>query len=639
MATPLLGSISEFDPEKEEWQQYAKRLDHFFAANEIDDAGKKRSVFLSVVGPSTYKLLTNLIAPAEPATKTYKDLVGELTKHHSPKPSEVVQRLQFYSRDRKPGESVSTYVAELRSIAIFCNFEGTLDKMLRDRLVGGIDNVQIRRRLRQEKDLDFAKALEIAQSLEAVEKNEKTLQHERDADAVLKLSKPKRQDAPQKSQPCSRCGKSNHTAANCRFKTAKCHKCGRIGHIKIACRAKSNSTSQGSVKLVLEEGKNSDAAGEYDLFALDAVVSRSQPFMVDLHMDSVPISMELDTGASLSIMSAETFRHHWPKRTLQPTTRKLRTYTGEMLDIAGTVQVNVQHGANGAVDLPLMIVEMDGPTLLGRNWLSSLKLDWSELHRLHDGALEEVLRKHSSVFQEDLGTLKDTQVKIHVDPSVSPKFCSARPVPYAMCPMVDEALDKLVEQNVIEPVQFSDWAAPIVPVLKADKKTVRICGDFSVTVNKAVQLDRYPIPRVEDLFAKLQGGQSFTKLDLSQAYQQLELDEDSKKLVVINTHRGLFRYNRLPFGISSAPGIFQRVMEQLLKDIPSVVVYLDDILITGRTDAEHLATLDRVLDQLEKHGLRVNKNKCTFLAPSVTYLGHKIDKEGLHPTDDKVKAV
>ena len=140
-------------------------------------------------------------------------------------------------------------------------------------------------------------------------------------------------------------------------------------------------------------------------------------------------------------------------------------------------------------------------------------------------------------------------------------------------PWWDEALDKLVAQNVIEPVEFSDWAAPIVPVLKSDKKTVRICGDFSVTVNQAIQLDRYPIPKVEDLFVKLQGGQSFTKIDLSQAYQQLELDEDSKKLVVINTHRGLFRYNRLPFGISSAPGIFQRVMEHLLKDIPSVVVY------------------------------------------------------------------
>ena len=90
-----------------------------------------------------------------------------------------------------------------------------------------------------------------------------------------------------------------------------------------------------------------------------------------------------------------------------------------------------------------MIVEMDGPTLLGRNWLSSLELEWSQLHRLHNGALEEVLRKHSSAFQEDLGTFKDMQVKIHVDPSVSPRFCSAKPVPYTMRPMENEDLDKL----------------------------------------------------------------------------------------------------------------------------------------------------------------------------------------------------
>ena len=158
---------------------------------------------------------------------------------------------------------------------------------------------------------------------------------------------------------------------------------------------------------VPEDTKVSDT-GEYNLFVVNTVAGHSYPFLVDLHIDSVPISMELDTGASLSIMSAAIFG------LVQPTTRKLRTYTGEMSDIAGTVQVHVRHGANCVVDLPLMIEEMDGPTLLGRNWLSSLELDWSQLHRLHNGALEEVLRKHSSAFQEDLGTFKDMQVKIHV---------------------------------------------------------------------------------------------------------------------------------------------------------------------------------------------------------------------------------
>ena len=141
---------------------------------------------------------------------------------------------------------------------------------------------------------------------------------------------------------------------------------------------------------------------------------------------------------------------------------------------------------------------------------------------------------------------------------------------------------------------------------------------ISVTINQASKLDQYPIPKVEDLFSQLLGGKTFTKLDMSQAYQQLLLDKDSQNFVVVNTHKGLFKYKRLPFGVSSAPGIFQRVMDTILKDIPHVIVYLDDILITGASQQEHLQILERVLSRLKEVGLRLNSRKCLFLQPSVT---------------------
>ena len=152
-------------------------------------------------------------------------------------------------------------------------------------------------------------------------------------------------------------------------------------------------------------------------------------------------------------------------------------------------------------------------------------------------------------------------------------------------------------------------------------------------------LDKYPIPKVVDLFSTLAGGKVFSKIDLSQAYQQLPLADKSKQYVVINTHKGLFRYTRLPFGVSSAPGIFQRVMENVLQGIQNVIVYLDDILLSSATESDHLKLIDHVLDRLEKAGLRARKGKCQFFVPSVTYLGHKIDAEGLHPLPDKVKAI
>ena len=137
----------------------------------------------------------------------------------------------------------------------------------------------------------------------------------------------------------------------------------------------------------------------------------------------------------------------------------------------------------------------------------------------------------------------------------------------------------------------------------------------------------------------MSGGKLYSKLDLSQAYLQIPLDDESKNLAVINTHKGLFRYTRMPYGISSAPGIFQRFIESVLQGIPNVTVYIDDILVTGSTEEEHLENLSEVLNRLEKAGLKVKMNKCKFLAPSVTYLGHRIDQFGLHPISEKVKAI
>ena len=133
---------------------------------------------------------------------------------------------------------------------------------------------------------------------------------------------------------------------------------------------------------------------------------------------------------------------------------------------------------------------------------------------------------------------------------------------------MEEELKQLEEAGIISPVQTSQWAAPIVPVMKSNGR-VRICGDFKVTINKASQADSYPLPRVEELFSALSGGRYFSTLDMSQAYHQLELDAESKPLTTINTHKGLYQFNRLPFGVSSAPGIFQRVMETLLKGFQS----------------------------------------------------------------------
>ena len=143
---------------------------------------------------------------------------------------------------------------------------------------------------------------------------------------------------------------------------------------------------------------------------------------------------------------------------------------------------------------------------------------------------------------------------------------------------------------------------------------MRICGDYKLTVNTAAKTDQYPIPSIEDLYSKLAGGVVYSKLDLSHAYQQVVLSEESHKLSTITTLKGLFQYTRLFYGVSSAPGIFQLAMEQFVQGIPMAAVYLDDILVSGRTLEK--ANLLTVLSRLQTAALRLRIEKCKNLVPT-----------------------
>lgn len=632
------GTIGEYQEGREEWKQYAERVDHYLAANGITDADRKRAVFLSVIGPKAYKLLASLVAPQKLVEVSYADLVKKMTDHQSPPPSEIVQRFKFHTRVRGPRESIATYVAELRALGQHCGFGDTLEDMLRDRLVCGVNDERIQRRLLAEREmrLDFKRALELAYSVETADKNSKELQSRTSAEHQPRSQKNVFQVTPSSGSqtPCYRCGRRNHKPASCKFKNSRCHNCGQVGHLKAKCP--NEPKNKDKVKNI-QDVEDSVEPSEL-LKQINTTVGRAKPIMVEVELNGHQLSMELDTGASVSLISAKTDQAIFKDMPLQESTAALTTYSGEQLEVLGQRQVEVVVEGQRAT-LPLIVVAGHGQSLFGRDWLRVIRLNWKSIGLVQRHSLEDLLKEFEDVFRPGLGTLKGYQAKIIVDPDAKPRFCRARTVPYALRKTVEEELERLQQEGIIEPVQFAEWAAPIVPVLKSGGKAVRICGDFKQTVNQASKLDRYPIPRIQDLFATLAGGKKFSKLDMSQAYQQIKLDKDSQAYVTINTHQGLFAYKRLPFGVASAPGIFQRVMECLLKGIPGVTVYLDDVLITGPTEAKHLTALREVLRRMSRAGLRLRRDKCTFLASSVVYLGHQIDAEGLHPVSEKVQAI
>ena len=169
--TTTIGKISEYVHENEEWRHYVERIDHFFAANEITDKDKQRSIFLVSVGATTYKLIRSLVSPTDPKDMTYEELAKVVQEHYQPQPSIIVQRFKFNTRTQQPGENISKFLAELRRLSEHCEFGSTLDEMLRDRLVCGTCDSKIQRRLLAEPKLKLKRTLELALAIETSEKD------------------------------------------------------------------------------------------------------------------------------------------------------------------------------------------------------------------------------------------------------------------------------------------------------------------------------------------------------------------------------------------------------------------------------------------------------------------------------------
>ena len=641
------GRIKEFCPESSAIDAYLERVELYFEANHVNQE-EQVPVFLSVIGEKTYMLLRSLVSPAKPRSKSLEQLVATLKKHYAPKRIVIAERFRFFRRNQAVGESIAEYEAELRRLATHCDFEAYLEQAIRDKLVCGMRNAATQKRLLSKADLTLERALEIAQSEEAAESNSLDL---KSGDVAV-------HDVESKQKECYRCGRRNHSPRECRFRDAECHRCGKLGHISRMCRRKPGPSKSKEKKRIfrgrrtkwVQADGNSDGATDSKDSAEDSVtvykVTKTtvscSPITAQLQVNGKPLSMEVDTGAAVSIISEETQKRYFPNAVVRPSGVRLRTYTEETMAVLGEMTVSVVYEHNAHDNLSLFVVQGNGPSLLGRSWLQRIRLNWRALGiatvRKVPSLPDALLHKYATVFDDGQATMHPFKATLSLKSGAEPRFHRPRPVPFALKEAVGRELDRLEELGVLERVSYSRWAAPIVPVPKKDGQ-IRLCGDFKVTVNPMLEVDQYPLPKPDDLFATLAGGHKFTKLDLKQAYQQMPLDETSKDLVTINTHQGLYRFTQLPFRVASAPALFQRAMDSILQGIPRVICYIDDILISGSSEENHLSNLEEVLKQLQHHGVKLRAAKCAFLQDSVEFLGHTIDNKGLHTSTRKVEAV
>ncbi|XP_049883119.1 uncharacterized protein LOC126378773 [Pectinophora gossypiella] len=655
--------FSEFNPQTDNWDNYIDRLKFCFEANGIVIDNVKRANFFTVCGSQVFETLLALITPRKATEVTFNEAVEVLSKHYSPKPNEISMSYKFYKRDQNRGESSAEYITQLRKISAGCNFSD-LERMLRDRLVCGMRDDRLQYELLKRDNLTYKDVVEAMQSAESAGKDVRMI-HAGHAVSGGDAPTPRPADPPAAAAPppepmdinalrprpaprtastaaslapqpatrlCYRCG--DRHGGECRFINVTCRYCNKKGHIEKICISKKNASKMNFT--------------EEDRYALNGIytvqtTSRIPPFEIRVLMAGEPVTLQVDTGACYTLINEHTWRQLQPRllppRRLDAAPLLLRTWTNAPVHLLGRTVLPVRY-KDIDYELSLLVAKGSGPNLLGRDWLMHLGITMN-INFVSNGdyaELENIIATHHEVFKDGLGTYRGDPVAIHLRPNATPKFLKARPVPYAVKDRVENEIDRLVDEGVLRPVSFSEWATPVVPVIKKSGE-VRLCGDYRSTVNQATESDTYPMPTANEVFAAVAGGKFYTTLDLDRAYTQVTVNHDTAKLLTLNTCKGLYTVHRLAFGVKACPGIFQRLMTALLAGIAGVAVLIDDIIISGRTMPEMLQRLDTVLQRIKEAGLRLNKNKCRFAKEKVEFLGFIIDAEGIHPSPSKVESI
>ncbi|GBP76397.1 Uncharacterized protein K02A2.6 [Eumeta japonica] len=415
----------------------------------------------------------------------------------------------------------------VRTLARYCNFQSELDIMLRDRFILGLQDWRRelgRRRVRVEDGNRWTRCA----TGERVERRRRRTVDVRGAPLAL----------PVFGVSCVEC---ESQCKECRFANYKCNKCEKKGHLRRMCRKKGDARASHYLAAELA----GDVEGNKKCYNIKCV--NGSPLFVVVTLNRLSIECEVDSGSAVSAMSNTFYTAYFKHQALSRINGSLRCYDGSPITPRGSCSLSVTYRGR-TKQIKFYIIDngchVQPAPILGRDFMSEFNLGISEMKYIDNPVIEEtsvakiLMNKFPAVFSNKLGKLNKFKVQLQLKPDAKPIFFKPRPVPFALKPKVDEALDKLIETGILKSVNYSDYATPITPVLKSDG-TVRVCGDYSVTLNKVLHIDRYPLPRIEELFARLHEGKEFSKLDLSMAYMQLELTEDSQPLTCINTHRGL----------------------------------------------------------------------------------------------------
>jgi len=411
---------------------------------------------------------------------------------------------------------------------------------------------------------------------------------------------------------CWSCGE-NHRRSTCSKREAICTFCQRKGHIERACMKKKSSNK---------------VTKAYDLL----LISENELDFVTVYVNDHPLRFLVDSGSQATIIPRQLATKYNFEHDGRPVKMKAygNTKRNNLVSFSGTIRKARFSFGTRSIEDDILVGQDDDRLILGKAVSKALGIITVKTEPDPPTVLPLSLEN---------GRFK-ASFKLKDDASFAGMIFKARTLGYSIQPLAKAAILRMVEENILKPIKHPKIASPIVPVLKTMSMppTVRICCDFSQTLNKIIDPDAYPLPTREDITVKMANTRVYSTLDLRDAFLQIELDERSKELTTIATPFGYFAFNRLPFGVSAAPLIFQEAIDKVLEGIPHCAAYLDDIIIGTQDEDLHATILKEVSDRLQKHHFAVNETKSRYHQQRVKYLGFILEEGTLLPDPSRIDA-
>ena len=667
----------------ESWKEWRQRWECYALATELNSkpAEVQVSVLLTVIGTEAHKVF-NTFQLTEEEKKSLRAVLDAFGKYCQPYVNTAFERYRFNLRGQGPGESFEQYVTALRQIALRCDFENiTPDQILRDRIMFGITDNKVRDRLLREKSLTLDRTLEICRANEVSSAQQKAVDKINDISvhAIGRGKHFKRRDMEKNPgrgksagwiSDCKFCGREHKKSKEeCPAYGEKCANCNKFNHFKIKCPQSCKSRQQhvrGISNSVLHEGSDSSES-ELQVYTVKTVSSIKLQDEQTVSLKISPkcyIRFQIDNGADCNILPLHVYKAATSDYCLKkviPSETTVYVYGKIGTPSAGKVKIQVWRGNKTCILVCELLEGEQFHSILGSDacvFLGILEVkDNDKLNPVKEKdcmvhvagkkyapiAKEDFLKKYPSVFRDTVGKLSSSY-KIRVDESVSPVQHAPRRVPAALRSQLKEELDRMEELGIIARVTVpTEWVSSLVVVPKKDSK-LRICLDPR-DLNAAIQREHYQLPTIEDIASRLSGAKVFTVLDVKQGFWHIPLEEQGSYMTTFNSPFGRYRWLRMPFGISSAPEVFQRNMHQLIEDLDGIEVIADDFLVYGKGNsneeaiADHDKNLQAFLQRCEDCNVVLSADKIQLRQTEVPFIGHVATPHGLKPSPSKVKAI